>query len=203
MCAELMDTSERLIELGRIVAAHGLQGWVKVLPHSAHATVLRQVGQWQLQSGQGGVRPVTVQATRLQGHAVVAQLQGVSDRDQAEALRGLTVCVPRSAFPAPDADEYYWVDLVGCLLYGKADGVADPAGTNTPALLGEVIEVNDNGAHAVLTVARLRIADDATQVPVHDAKGRPVMVLVPFVAAHVHGVDVAARRIDTDWPVDF
>ena len=36
-----------------------------------------------------------------------------------------------------------------------------------------------------------------------DARQRPVDMLVPFVSAHVHRVDLAARRIDTDWPTTF
>ncbi|MER8170541.1 S8 family serine peptidase, partial [Acinetobacter baumannii] len=44
------------------------------------------------------------------GHGtVVAQLAGIADRDQAEALRGFSVQAPRGSFPAPEEDEYYWV----------------------------------------------------------------------------------------------
>jgi len=206
------DASDRLIALGRIVAAHGLQGWVKVQPYSqphsqpnpAQDTVLLRVKKWWLGVERGpehGAEPVTVftvKTARLQGSTVIAQLQDVADRDQAEALRGLSVFAPRSAFPVPDADEYYWVDLVGCLLYGQGDDA------DSPVLLGRVEDVSDNGAHALLKVARLTQQNDGTAFfPVHDAKGRSVELLVPFVAAHVHSVDLAARRIDTNWPVDF
>jgi len=180
------DLSDALVELGRVVAAHGLKGWVKVQPYSTQATVLLSAKTWWL------AQPVAVLAARWQGNAVVAQLQGVADRDQAEALRGQVVRAPRSAFPAPEIDEYYWVDLVGCLLYGET-------AESTSALLGRVSAVSDNGAHALLTVVRL----SPTLESVLDAKGRAREVLVPFVAAHVQRVDLAARRIDSNWPVDF
>jgi len=198
----ITDSSDTdpLIELGRVTAAHGLQGWVKVQPYSqlnpqpnpAQSTVLLSVRQWWLDG-----TPIAVKTVRLQGSTVIAQLQGVHDRDQAEALRGRVVCVPRSAFPAPDADEYYWVDLIGCLLYGAA------ADTDAPVLLGRVADVSDNGAHAVLKVARLTPDEHGNLASVHDAKGRAVELLVPFVAAHVESVDLAARRIDSNWPADF
>ena len=124
----------------------------------------------------------------------MAQLQGITDRDQAEALRGHSVQAPRGSFPAPEEDEYYWVDLIGCALYSSANG--------EPALIGVVGEVLDNGAHAVLKVSLQKVGADGPE-PILDAKGRPAEMLVPFVRAHIHAVDLAARRIDSDWPAEF
>lgn len=193
-----------LVELGRITAAYGVKGWVKVQPHSAQAEVLRSVKQWWLvrpvpQAARGAVAPepvsYTVVQARAQGATVVAMLQGLVDRDQAEALRGCAVLASRSVFPQPEEDEYYWVDLIGCALYSTADGPAQ--------LLGRVEEVMDNGAHAILRVARQVEAEGAEPQPVLDAKGRPIELLVPFVQAHIHGVDLTARRIDSDWPAEY
>lgn len=194
-----------LIELGRITGAYGIKGWVKVQPHSADADVLLSISQWWLMraapvAGQGAAAPVAspfkVQSVRPQGATVVAQLAGITDRDQAEAMRGMGVHASRSVFPAPGQDEYYWVDLIGCTLYGEDQG--------QPVLLGVVDDVADNGAHAILKVHRqaIEVAGAAPQ-PMLDAKGKPVELLVPFVGAHIHGVDLAARRIDSDWPPEF
>lgn len=193
-----------LVELGRITAAYGIKGWVKVQPHSAQSEVLRSAKAWWL------ARPVSpleadkaaapiaypVVQARAQGATIVAQLQGVADRDQAEAMRGYVVMASRSAFPAPNEGEYYWVDLIGCDLY-TTDQSAEPRP------LGRVVEVLDNGAHAILRVQR-SVADAAGKSePVLDAKGRPQELLVPFVQAHIQSVDLAARRIDSDWPADY
>jgi len=205
MCAmpeQGAQASDRLLELGRITAAYGIKGWIKVQPHSAQAEVLLSARQWWLNGsvrapvGAAQRQAVAVLAARMQGNAVVAQLQGVADRTQAEALRGQKVCVPRGAFPPPQEGEYYWVDLLGCLVYGEQDG--------QPVLLGRTSAVTDNGAHAILKVEKLApSSDDGERVALLDAKGRPVELLVPFVAAHLRAVDLAARRIDTDWPADF
>ncbi|WP_043518852.1 ribosome maturation factor RimM [Achromobacter arsenitoxydans] len=192
-----------LVELGRIIAAYGVKGWVKVQPHSANAEVLLSASQWWLtrpvpEMARGAVAsaPVAykVQQVRSQGATVVAQLQGIADRDQAEALRGFSVQAPRGSFPAPEEDEYYWVDLIGCALYTSANG--------EPALIGVVGEVLDNGAHAVLKVLLQKAGAEGPE-SILDAKGRPAEMLVPFVRAHIHAVDLAARRIDSDWPVEF
>ena len=195
-----------LVELGRITAAYGIKGWVKVQPHSAQAEVLRSAKEWWLARPapplQGGktaapapIAYPVVQA-RAQGATIVAQLQGVADRDQAEAMRGCVVMAARSAFPAAAEGEYYWVDLIGCDLYTTDQGAE-------PQLLGPVVEVLDNGAHAILRVQRKAADASGALQPMLDPKGRELELLVPFVQAHIQAVDLAARRIDSDWPADY
>lgn len=185
-----------LVELGRVTGAYGVKGWVKIVPYAAQSQVLSQVRQWWLRRGDdsaAGAMPVTVVSARIHGATIVAQLAEIADREHAMTLRGNRVWVARSMFPAAQDDEYYWVDLIGCLLYGRDDDEA--------VLLGRVDSVADNGAHAVLHVVRL--VDEAGLPVLLDAKGREQEILVPFVSAHVKAVDLTARRIDTDWPADF
>lgn len=193
---------EDLVELGRVSGAYGIQGWIRVHPYSTDSSTLTDVAFWWLKapapvSGAGvwsSPKRVKVQNSRVHGSAIVARLDTISDRNQAETLKGLTVWVSRADFPPLEHEEYYWVDLIGCHLYGDADG--------QPALIGEVVGVMDNGAHGVLRVARATLADDGVLVFQNDAKGRPVEVLVPFVAAHVHTVDLKNKQLHSNWPVD-
>lgn len=198
---------EDLIELGRIVSAYGVRGWVKVQPHSAQGLVLRAAPVWWLSPPDSPAQiasadvikltPYPVKQARPQGSTVVADLDGIADRDVAEAMRGYTVHVSRQYFPKAQADEFYWVDLVGCYVFAEQ------------RLVGVVDEVVDNGAHAILRMHRMHL--DGEQVPtlthvpqiILDPKGRPQEVLVPFVSAHVQNVDIQARRIETDWPLDL
>lgn len=193
-----------LVELGRIASAYGVRGWVKIQPHSSRAQVLLAAKTWWLKApapvGSAGVLPsafvsIDIEACRPQGSAVVAQFNGLSDRDHAEAMKGHTVWVPRADFPAADADEYYWVDLIDCLLFGDHDGQS--------VLIGKVVEVVDNGAHALLRVARATVGVNGDLVLMHNDKGRAIEVLVPFVSAHVHTVDLANKRLESNWPVEF
>jgi 16S rRNA processing protein RimM len=193
-----------LVELGRIVSAYGVRGWIKIQPHSAQSEVLLSAAQWWLEApappkGATGAlpraAPARVVAARPQGSSVVAQLEPVLDRDQAMALKGYAVSVPRSSFPSIADDEYYWIDLVGCLLFGEHDGA--------PTLIGTVTEVIDNGAHGVLRIARGTASEQGEVMPLLDARDRPLEVLVPFVEAHVHTVDLANKRLDSNWPVEF
>lgn len=195
-----------LVELGRIVSAYGVRGWVKLQSFSPEAGVLRDTKQWWLTRpaplvAQGVVAsvpfPITIDLVRSQGSDLVAQLNGLDDRDQAEALKGHIISVSRKLFPAPDEDEVYWVDMIGCAVYG-----VDEQGAQ--ALIGVVDEVLDNGAHGVLKIVVQRPDPQSGVVaPVLDAKGRPVETLVPYVSAHIQSVDLSERRIVSDWPTDF
>ncbi|MDN5843181.1 MAG: ribosome maturation factor RimM [Alcaligenaceae bacterium] len=192
-----------LVEVGRIVDAHGIRGWVKVQPYSADAQVLLATRRWWLKAPDPLSDPgvfasafsMQVVTSRFQGKWVVAQFTGLVDRNAAEALRNHTVWASRAEFPAAQAGEYYWVDLIGCDFFGERDGA--------PAYLGRVAEVFDNGAHAVLRIACGALDEQGGFTPVLDARGRPRDILVPFVQAHVPSVDLTARRVDSNWPAEF
>lgn len=199
---------EDLVELGRVAGAYGIRGWVRIQAYSADSDTLLKVDTWWLKppvskSAEGDVaseslavsmRAVNVLSVRVHGQALVAQLSHYSDRTQAETLKGWSVWVSRADFLPLETDEYYWVDLVGCCLYGESDG--------KETLIGEVVGVMDNGAHGVLRVAHAsRQADGALQFQ-HDAKGRLRETLVPFVSAHVHTVDLKNKQLFSNWPAD-
>src|SRR5690606_33128124 len=87
-----------------------------------------------------------VERARPHGGLFIVKLAGVSDRDAAEALRGVLVQVPREdAVPLPEGS-YYVFDLVGC-------DVVTTEGT----LLGQIADVLQTGANDVY-----QVRDDTT-----------------------------------------
>jgi 16S rRNA processing protein RimM len=183
---------EDAVEVGRIVDAWGVKGWIKVQPFASDPQALFSSKRWLLKPPEDapGKRPLppgaaaafppllkVVQA-KEHGDVVVAQVQEVEDRAQAEALRGGRLFVPRSSFPTADADEYYWVDLIGMSVVNR-QGEA----------LGKVIGLIDTGPHSVLRIQ----SEDA------NAEER----LVPFVSAYVDEVKTAEKRITVDWGLDY
>jgi 16S rRNA processing protein RimM len=182
------------VELGRIQDAWGIKGWVRILPHSADTSALIASSSWFLQPPEArfarGFSAFTgcvgVGVTEVKPHTdgLVAQLEGVDDRNAAEALKGVRIYLPRSAFPATPEGEYYWVDLIGLQVVNRAGDV-----------LGSVTDLLDTGAHSVLRVQRLDVAPDAPL----DERER----LIPFVAAYVDDVNLAERRITVDWGLDY
>ncbi|WP_240988202.1 ribosome maturation factor RimM [Cupriavidus phytorum] len=185
---------EDLVEVGYVSAAYGIRGWIKVQPHADDASALLHARRWWLLSPpQAGLvaakaaeaaraEPVCVKIAQSREHSgtVVAQAAGVADRNLAEALRGRRVWIRRADFPAPEEDEFYWVDLIGC-------SVSNEQGE----LLGEVSGLIDNGAHQILQVAFVQ------------PDGKAGERLIPFVDAFLRTVDTAGKRIVVDWGLDY
>ena len=66
-------------------------------------------------SADGGAwRSYRIEASGRSGGALTVKLAGIEDRDQAQALRGAQVCVPRSELPQRDDKDFYRADLIGC-----------------------------------------------------------------------------------------
>ena len=103
------------VEVGAIVDAYGLKGWVKVAAHAdagRGGDALLSAKRWWLMKGHERTSAPALQA-KIHSDSIVAHLGGTADRDAALALRGTRVYICRSDFPALDADEFYWVDLLG------------------------------------------------------------------------------------------
>ncbi len=168
-----------MIVLGRIVAPFGVQGWVRIHPFGDDPLSWRKMPHWWLSADDkapdGQWKQVALAACRVHGKSLVAAFEGVADRNGAEAIDGFYVAAPREALPKPAEDEFYWGDLVGLAVENEA-GEA----------LGSVSGLISTGAHDVLQV---QDEDDER--------------LIPFVAAYVLDVDLAARRIRVAWGKDW
>ncbi len=178
------------IEVGRILDAWGIKGWFKVLPHSASPEALFSSKRWFLQPPERGARAfegtVLLKVREAKDHAdtVVACAQDVDDRTAAEALKGARIFIPRSSFPSPGEDEFYWVDLIGLAVVNR-EGVD----------LGRVKDLMSTGPQTVLVVA--------WQAPGEGGEPKEQERMIPFVSAYVDQVDVPGGRITVDWQPDY
>mgnify|MGYP000845511912 CR=1 FL=1 len=176
---------EDAVEVGRILGAFGVKGWIKIQPFSFDASALAASKTWWLQLERPGTparQALKVLALRDHGEGLVAQLEGVEDRDGAERLRGGLLSVPRAAFPKTPDGEYYWLDLIGLQ-------VVNTEGQD----LGKVIDLIDTGPHCVF-----RIAPPGIEQPSPKQER-----LIPFVGAYVLDVDLAGKQIRVDWSADW
>ncbi len=174
---------EDAVEVGYIADGYGLKGWIKIVPHAngkSGGDSLLTARRWWLTKGRERKSARAIQS-KVHVDTIVAQLGGCVDRNAAEALKGYAVHIARSDFPKlDDADEFYWVDLIGLDVENEA-GVA----------LGRVADMIDNGAHSILRI----------EYPSTGKDGKPVTGerLIPFVGVYVKTVDRVAKRIVVDW----
>ena len=159
------EAKPRRVLLGRIASAHGIRG--EVLIH-AYTQAPENIGAYGPLSDADGMRTFTVASARVTQKGVVARLEGVNDRNAAEALRGVELYVDRKRLPATSEDEFYQADLVGL-------SAVDSSGE----ALGTIVAVHNFGAGDLLEI---RLA----------ASGKTE--LIPFTDEVVPGVDIAAGR---------
>ena len=149
---------ERRVLMGLVLGAHGIKGTVRVLSYAAVPEDIASYGP--LEDESGGRRFSLTVVGKARG-AVLAEVEGIGDRDAAAALKGTKLYLERSALPAPADGEFYWDDLVGL----RAELIGGTA-------LGEVVAVHDYGGGASLEVKR--------------ETGAPVMVPFTNRAVPVH-----------------
>jgi 16S rRNA processing protein RimM len=155
--------------VARVGAAHGTNGEVKLWSFTAEREAVACYGAVETADG---ARSFEIEALRPAGDYFIARLKGVTDRAAAGHLRNLDLYVPRARLPAPQPDEFYHADLIGL-------AVEDGGGT----AVGSVIAVHNFGAGDILEIGL--------------AEGGDTLML-PFTAAVVPKVDVAAGRIVLD-----
>ena len=182
------------IEVGRILDAWGVKGWVKILPHSTDPEALLSAKCWFLQVPDAKFRPgftaftvtvvLNVDDSKIHSGDVVAKFTGLEDRNAAEALRGARIFLSRKSFPQASTDEYYWVDLIGLNVVNR-EGVA----------LGCVRDLMVTGPHSVLCVEYINGQEDGSSLSAER--------LIPFVSAYVDAVDLAGKCITVDWQSDY
>ena len=173
------------VEVGRIADAWGIKGWFKVISYSSDAEVLLTAKDWYLLPAEKGAKHFTgtvllpVKQARTHSESIVATAAAVVDRNAAETLRGARIFVSRTAFPAAEEGEFYWVDLIGLSVVNR-EGVA----------MGVVKDLLATGPQTTLVLA-------------YDEGGKERERMIPFVDAYVDKVDLAAKTIVADWQLDY
>jgi 16S rRNA processing protein RimM len=179
------------VEVARIGDAWGVKGWFKLIAYSASPEALFSCKSWLLLPPEkragalqreplfAGTQLLRIREAKEHSDSVVARADGIDDRSVAEQLKGCRVFVPRSSFPTPDSNEFYWVDVIGCKVSNRES-----------VLIGEVKDLLSTGPQTVLVVTRE-----------HD--GKTLETLIPFVDAYVDSVNTADKIIVVDWQLDY
>jgi 16S rRNA processing protein RimM len=102
------------VVLGRIAGIFGVRGEVRLLLFNPDSGWLFERPRTVELRGPDGVKHRARLVVRPgAGKRVLGTLSGVEDRDQARALMGWEIAVPRRALPEPEPGEWYIDDLLG------------------------------------------------------------------------------------------
>jgi 16S rRNA processing protein RimM len=163
--------------VGRVVRAHGVTGEVvvEVRTDDPDARFAPGITLHARPARGGSQRSYVVESAREHGGRLLVRLDGVADRDAADALRGNDFLVDSTELPPiDDPDEFYDHQLEGLRVL-----------TTAGVQVGTVAEVLHTAAGELLAVR---------------AEGDDAEVLVPFVSAIVTSVSLAERTIEIDPP---
>ena len=162
-----------LICVGHVLGSQGIKGWVKVFSNTSPRENIVSYSPWLIE--RDGVLKKTAVQGRRQGKNVLARLEGIVDRSQADDMTGCRIFIDAQQLPQLEAGEYYWSDLVG-LSVETVQG--DP--------LGVIDSMMETGADDVMVITGERER------------------LIPFVVDQiVREVDLDNQRIVVDWSPEY
>ncbi|WP_292070401.1 ribosome maturation factor RimM [Brevundimonas sp. UBA7534] len=134
-----MTKDGRLILVGQVGGGFGVRGEVRVTAFTADPLALTAYGPLLRADGSVGL---TLTSARPDKNGVVGRAKEIATKEEADALRGLKLHVPRDRFPEPEEDEFYLADLIGLQARDADD-----------AVIGTVKAVQNFGADDMLEIA--------------------------------------------------
>jgi len=170
----MVDASSKRLLMGRIGAAHGIKGEVRILSFTEEPLALKNYNPFT--TNKPGLT-IEIETARATTNVLVARLKGVTDRTAAEKLNGVELYVDRNRLPPPDDDDdFYHSDLIG-LDARLGDG----------SVLGKVVAIPNFGASDLIEVRDERSGDT---------------YLYPFTKAVVPHVHVAEGYLVIEVPIE-
>lgn len=166
-----MTESKRIL-IGEIATAHGIKGFVKVRSFADDHSLLEHQS---LFTDEEADKTISIKLKNALKGDWVAEVKGVSDRNEAERLRGTKLYINREDLPEADDGEYYIEDL-------KGSKVVDGQGKE----IGTLLSVENFGASDLLDIK---------------PPSGPSFYL-PYTEQTVIDVDIESGIITVDMPED-
>ncbi|MEJ2416981.1 MAG: ribosome maturation factor RimM [Exilibacterium sp.] len=178
-----MTKKSSLVDVGRITAVFGINGWVKVQSHTEPPENILNYRPWWLKTPHG-VKPIVVDASRRHATGFTVHFEGIDDRDTASGYCQINIAVERNQLPELEVGEFYWHQLQGLQVISEYEGGC--------YRLGTVRRLLETGANDVLVVQ-----GNSDSV---DRRER----LIPYVPNQfVKSVDLDTEMILVNWDPAF
>ncbi|KMP11065.1 ribosome maturation factor RimM [Candidatus Nitromaritima sp. SCGC AAA799-C22] len=156
------------IPVGKVTKTHGLKGELKFYPlmDENWFADLKQVRLGNEDPAKD-FTDCTLQSLRGKDVPLIVKFKEVDDVDAAKQLAGMTLYVPRDAFPELPEDEYYWFQIEGLEVYDE-----------DARYYGRVEEIIRTGSNDVYVVR-----DDKKEL------------LLPMIDSVVKSIDLEAGKL--------
>ena len=172
-----MDTATSFT-IGKVTGVHGLNGNLKVWSYAESIGTFSpgRIVLLKFKDEQGSTYTITRSAPHKKG--LLLNLKGVDNRTLAEGLVGKEILMNRDQLPEPEADTWYWQDLIGLDVIGREN-----------EFIGTITRIFPTGAHDILVIT-------------HDTAGKKEdqEILVPMHQRFVKTVDMENRVVTVQLP---
>lgn len=172
-----MSLASETVVIGKIGAPYGVKGWVKINSYTQEGQDIFTYSPWLV-----GELKVEVGQWRMHNKSMVAKLDGIETRDDAERIKNLEISITAQQLPALSDDEFYWRELIGM-------SVVTVQGYH----LGTVKDVFATGANDVLQV----------KANLNDAFGQKERLLPVLFDQVITEVERTTGTITVDWDPAF
>ncbi len=136
-----MRKRKAFLEIGKIVAPHGIRGHVKVQPWCDDAEMLTEFDTLYFDSGK---TPVTITSAGLHKNVVLIKIEGIDDMNAAQNLRNKILYVDREELVL-DERTYFIQDLVGMQVVDADEN------EKVYGKLTDVLQTGANDVYEILT----------------------------------------------------
>lgn len=161
------------IIIGKLGAAYGVQGWLKVRAYTEFGANILEYLPWYINTSplNDTFTPIKLESGRIHGNGIVAKLEGIDTPEKARLLTGKLIAITRSQLPVLKENEYYWSDLVGLTVINQKGEI-----------LGKVIYLIETGSNDVLVV-----------------KGEKEHAIPWIMNKVITGIDLQKQEIHVNW----
>jgi 16S rRNA processing protein RimM len=159
------------VALGEVARPHGVRGEVRVRLYNPDSDLLLEADEVLVRLKEGDEHEVSVDGARRADDAILLKLHSIDDRDRADELRGAVLSMRRGDFPALDAGEFYYCDVIGA----------------------EAVAIDATGAERPFgTVEGFRSYPSTETILIRSSRG---VLEVPMLENFVETIDGALRRV--------
>lgn len=162
--------NEALIPIGVITNTFGIKGAIRIKTYSGEGTCLSPGFYIFVEKVSGSLERLKIRRSKPFKDFFIVELDEVEDANQAESLVKSKVYVKKEDLPQLKEDEYYWIDLLGCNVFG-IDG----------RFIGELKNIIETGGTDVFEIV-----------------DKDKEILVPFTKKFVLNIDLKKKEIIID-----
>ena len=162
------------VVMGKVVGSHGIKGWLKIQPFTEELKTLGKFSSWFVSKNENEWKEFKVESSSIQGRTVLAKIENINNRNDADVLRGFLIGISKIDLPILAKGKYYWSDLIGL-------EVINQTGFN----FGTIESIMETGSNDVLVIK--------------DEKEW----LIPYLDNVVLKIDLEKKNILVDWDENF